>query len=123
MWVAERKTGVEPLNVFNRIDRHAAFADLAEDTVRVAVQAIERRPVKSGAEADGLLLAREVVETAVGVSGQSQPGKQPSRLFGWAICHLRLAICALRCFLGLQIHFGIGGVYERKLARQSFAAE
>jgi len=92
MCVAEWKTGVELIQVLNCIDRHAAFADLAEDTVRVAVQAIERRPVKGGAEADGLLLAREVVETPVGVSGQSQPGKQAGRLFGLAICHLRLPI-------------------------------
>ena len=91
MCVAELKTGVEPLHVLNRIDRHAAFADLAEDPVRVAIQAVERRPVKSGAESDGLLLAREVVETTVGVRSQSQPGKQACRLFGLAIGDLRFA--------------------------------
>src|SRR5947207_534622 len=115
MFVAERKTGVEALHVVNRINGHAAFADLAEDTVRVAVQAVERRPVEGGAEADGFLLAREVVETPVGVSGQSQPGKQARRLF-----NLGSRISDLG---SLKIHLGIGGAYERKLAGQSFTVE
>ena len=55
------------------------------------------------------------METAVGVSGQSQPGKQARRLFNFGF--------RISDFGFLNIHFGIGGVYERKFARQSFAAE
>src|SRR5439155_18925391 len=94
--VAERKTRVKPLHVLDRVDGHPPFANLTEDAVRVAVQSVESRPVEGGAEADALLLPREVTEALVGVLGQAMAGEKAGWLLGPATGGSRPAIGPLR---------------------------
>ena len=70
IWRAKIESIVQPHHVFNRIDRHTAFADLSKNTVRVAVDAIKRRAVERGAEAVCALVACEIVETFIRVFRQ-----------------------------------------------------
>ena len=84
--VVEREAGVEPVHVVDGVDGHAPLADLAEDAVGVAVQAVERRAVERGAQRGAALLLGEIMEAAVGVFGQAQAGEEPRRLFREAGC-------------------------------------
>ena len=75
MLVAEREVRVQPLHVLDRVNRDAAFADLAERALGVAVHPVKRRPVERGAEADRALVLGEIVKSRVRVVGQAQPCK------------------------------------------------
>jgi hypothetical protein len=56
------------------------FADLAEDAVGVAVDAVERRAVEGGAETLRALVRAEEMEARVRVFGEHEAGEQPRRL-------------------------------------------
>ena len=112
MRVAEREAGVEPLHVFDGVDGYAALADLSEDAIRVAVEAVERRAVEGGAEADAALVMGEEVEARVGVLREAEAGEEARRLLGRDVAGGTGA---------LPIHLAIDGVCEREFAGQSVA--
>ena len=78
---AEIEAVVEPDHVLDRVDRHAAFADLAEDAGGIAVDAVKRRPVERRAEALRALVRAEEMETLVRVFREHQAGEEARRLF------------------------------------------
>ena len=93
-----------------------ALADLAEDAVGVAVEAVERWPVERGAEPHGPLLLGEEVEPRVGVLGQPQAREQPRRL-------LRRLGRFARVRRLLQVHLPVRRVGKGELARQPLAEQ
>ena len=76
MFITKRKIGIKPLHVFDRVNGDAAFADLAENAVSVAVQTVERGAVEGGAESNVVLVLSEIMKTAIGVLGEPQTGEQ-----------------------------------------------
>jgi hypothetical protein len=92
MLIAQWKSGVKPFHVFNCVDGYAAFANFAKNAIRVAVQPVKRRTIKSRAEPQAVLMLREIMESPIGVLGEAQTGKKAGWLFGFAICDLRFAI-------------------------------
>jgi hypothetical protein len=92
MFVTQRKARVEPRHVLDGVDGHAAFADFAEYTLRVTVQAVKCRPVEGRAQAGAFLLFGEIVEAPIGVLGQSQAGKQARWFFRFPISDFGFAI-------------------------------
>src|ERR1041384_7964427 len=94
---SQQKPGVQPFHVFDGINGHSAFADLAKDAFGIAVQPIKRWAVEGRAEANSLLLRRQIMKSAVGVLSQAKSRKEARRLFQ---CGVWSAECGL-----LQIHF------------------
>src|SRR5262249_59508473 len=82
----------------------------------VAVETIKGGPIESRAQPDGGLMSGEVMEAAVRILGQAQPGEQACRFLASARMPI---IIATR----LEIHLRISRVDEWKLARQPFAGE
>ena len=79
---AERETIEEALHVLDRVDGHAAFADLAEHSVSIAVESVQRRPVECCAETDRALMLREKMEARVRVLREAEAGEETRRFFG-----------------------------------------
>jgi hypothetical protein len=97
MRIVQPKAGVEPFHVVYGINCYAAFSDLTEDTVRIAVEAVERGSVECGAETHGSLLMGEIVEAFVRVFGKSEASEKPCRLLAgrWqSLCVPRLLLVA-----------------------------
>ena len=90
---AEIEAIVEPHHVFDGVDRHAAFTDFAENAVRIAIDAVKRRPIERGAEALRALVRAEEMESLVRVFREHQAGEQARRLLGL----LRLGRRSRRC--------------------------
>ena len=72
MLVSQWEPGIKPFHVFDGIDGNAAFTDLSQNTIGVAVNSIESGTIKSGAEANGVLVLSQVVKTAVRIFRQPQ---------------------------------------------------
>src|SRR5206468_7858612 len=129
---------VEPHHVFHSVDRHAAFADLAEYSICVAVDAIKSRAIKCRTKAMRALVSRQIMKTLIRVLRQHQTGEQTRRLFLWRQpCRLRFRLVCrrharrynlilLKTFNlanRLKIHLAIGRVQIWKLAGQAFAKD
>src|SRR5215472_14540412 len=82
MWRAEIESVIEPHHVFDSVDRDAAFADLPEDAIRIAVDAVKCGAVKRGAESLRALMPCEVMKTFVGVLSEHQSREQARRFLG-----------------------------------------
>ena len=79
---AEIKAIIEPYHVFDRVDGHAALPDFSEDPIRVAIDAIERRPIERGTEPVRALMPGQIMKTLVGILGEHQAREQSRRFFG-----------------------------------------
>ena len=124
MRIIQPEAVVEPFHVVDGVDGHAAFADLAEDAVRVAVEAVERRPVERGAQAHEFLLTGEKVEAFVRVFGQSKTGEETRGFFDCRCLPLCVAwLLRVPGVLAAQIELAIGAIHEWKLAWRPFAKE
>ena len=77
---ADIEAVVKPDHVFDGVDRDAAFADLAEDAVGVAVDAVKRRPVERGAETLRTLVRAEKMEPLVRIFREHQTRRKAGRL-------------------------------------------
>ena len=69
---AKIESVVEPHHVFDSVDRHAAFADFAEDAVCVAVDSVKCRAIKRRAEPMRALMLGQIMKTLVRVLSQHQ---------------------------------------------------
>jgi hypothetical protein len=107
-FATERESAIELLHVVDRIDGNATLSDLAEDTISVAVESVERWPVEGSTQSDAALVLSEKMKALIGIFGEAEPGKKARGL-------LRLRIGSLRC----AIHLRIGGIHEREFAGQS----
>ena len=74
------KPVVEANHVLDRVDRHAALADLADHAVGVRIDAVKRRTVKGGAETFRALMRAQEMETLVRVFREHEAGEEPRRL-------------------------------------------
>ncbi len=81
MRIAQRKTRIKLLHVVDGSDSDTAFADLAKDPLRIAVESVQGGAVERCAQADILLVLGQRMEPFIGIFGQIQPGKEPGRFF------------------------------------------
>src|SRR5689334_18932585 len=81
----------------------------------VAVEAVQGRPVKRGAEPHAALVLGEEVKALVGVFGKTKSGEESRRFLGLLLVAAGAG--------GLKVHLAIGPIDERKLTGRTFGEE